>query len=229
MSLFLHKYFPQTKALQEVQSSLDVRLEQLKRDFQFRTKELARRLKSDDLAEDEWKVLTEELEKDTRTSIDLTNIASQSSKTKVSGFSILLLVVVAIIVSSVSYKYSGNFDLVKSQLSIINQLNNDPDTIAKLSSIVEKDRSQPPINDLYLALRSQVELKPNDATGWRELALFNANYGRIAEAKEAMEIAIKIDSGNLDLKIAYAQLLTQSKESDDIILAFKNYQPSINR
>ncbi|PCJ49211.1 MAG: hypothetical protein COA74_06500 [Gammaproteobacteria bacterium] len=214
--IFSHK-----KALQEVQSSLDVRLEQLKRDFQFRTKELARRLKSADLAEEEWQVLTLELEKDTRTSIDLTNIASQSSKTKVSGFFILLLVVLSIIVSGLSYKFSGNYDRVKTQSSLIKQLKNDSETIFKISSVVAKDPSQAHINDLYLALRSQVELKPQDVSTWRELALFNASYGRIAEAKETMKIALKIDSKDLDLQVVYAQLLTQSKESSDIILALK--------
>lgn len=212
---------PQKKALQDVHLSLDVRLEQLKRDFQFRTKELARRLKSNDLDEDEWKVISEELENDTRTSIDLTNTASQTSKTTSSWFFILLLVVSVIVVSAVSYKYSGTYDLAKNQLSIIKQLENDPETISRLSSIVKSDRTQQPINDLYLALRSNVEVNPKDVIAWRELALFNASYGRLTEATEAMEIALKIAPEDEDLKIAFAQILTQSKETSDIFKALK--------
>ncbi|MFT5520606.1 MAG: cytochrome c-type biogenesis protein CcmH/NrfG [Enterobacterales bacterium] len=212
---------PQKKALQDVHSSLDVRLEQLKRDFQFRTKELARRLKSNDLDEDEWKVITEELENDTRTSIDLTNIASQTSKTNSSWFFVLLLVVSVIVVSAVSYKYSGTYALSKNQLSIIKQLENDPETISKLSTIVNTDRTQERLNDLYLALRSNVEVNPTDVIAWRELAMFNVSYGRLTEATEAMEIALKIAPADLDLKIAFAQILTQSKDTNDILKALK--------
>jgi len=211
--------FPQKKALQDVQSSLDVRLEQLKREFQFRTKELARRLKSNDLAEDEWKQLSEELDTDTRTSIDLTKSASQSSKSTSSWFFILMLIATTIIVTAISYKYSGTYELSKNQLSIIKQLENDPKAIAKLSLIAEKDRSQEPINDLYLALRSKVEITPKDVAAWRDLALFNAGYGRIDEARATMEIALKITPSDEDLKIAYAQILTQSKENNDILKA----------
>ena len=66
----------QKGALAEVQTSLTVRMEQLKKDFQFRTKELARRLQSEDLAEDEWQKMTDELQMDTRASIDSTQIAN---------------------------------------------------------------------------------------------------------------------------------------------------------
>ncbi|MFT5451897.1 MAG: cytochrome c-type biogenesis protein CcmH [Enterobacterales bacterium] len=210
---------PQKKALQDVHTSLDVRLEQLKRDFQFRTKELARRLKSHDLDEDEWKLLTQELENDTRTSIDLTNIASQTSKLTTSRFFIILLVVSVVVVSAVSYKYSGTYELAKNQLSIIKQLENDPETISKLTSIAYTDKTQEPINNLYLALRSNVEVHPKDVIAWRELALFNASYGRLTEATAAMEIALKIAPADPDLQIAFAQILTQSKEPSDIIKA----------
>lgn len=206
---------PQKEALDSVQTSLHVRLEQLKKDFQFRTKELANRLQSGDLAEDEWKKLNDELQLETRSSIDSTNAASESSKTNVSPvFSLSLLVIVVGLVYG-SYYFSGTYDLASRQMEIINQLKSDPKTVDNFRQIMREERSQESINDLYMALRSKVDLLPSSVYALRELAQFNSNYGRVDEAKESLELAMDIEPNNLDIQVELAQTLIQSKDPEE--------------
>ena len=211
----------QKESLDEVSTSLSVRMEQLKNDFQFRTKELARRLKSGDLADDEWQKLSDELSLDTESSIESTESATQSSKVNVSWlFAISILIVISSIVT-ITYKYSGEYEKVSNQMTIVNQLTTDPNTIDKLTNIVQTEQTNAALDNLYLAYRSKVELLPSNTSAWRELAAFNATYRRMDEAKEAMQIAMKLEPDNLDLKIDLAQLLTTSKEKQDLFRSFK--------
>ena len=71
------------RELEAIKRSYTIREAQLKRDFQFQTKELKRRLKSGDLAEDEWQQLTNELARDTAQSLERTTSASESGTLKV--------------------------------------------------------------------------------------------------------------------------------------------------
>jgi len=209
----------QKDALDEVQDSLSNRLAQLKNDFQFRTKELARRLKSNDLAEDEWQKLSDELQLDTRTSIDSIQIATDSDKTNISWLLSIVFVIVVIAVVYVTYQFTGSYQQVKHQLEITSLLKNDAQTIDKFKKSVQTDQSQQALDDLYLALRTKVELLPSNIYSWSDLALFNANYGRIEEAREAMTVALKIEPNNIDLKIDLAQILSRSENKQDTMLS----------
>ncbi len=206
----------QKDALQEVKESLIVRMDQLKKDFQFRTKELARRLQSEDLAEDEWQTLTDELQLDTRTSIDSTQVASQSDKTKASWLTATILIIVIVGLAYITYQFSGSYEQVKAQIEITDALKNDSQTIDKLTEKVQTDKSQLALTNLYLALRTKVELLPSNSYSWRTLAMFNSSYGRIKEARAAMKMAMKLEPKNLDLKIDLSQILSRSKEQQDL-------------
>jgi len=206
----------QKGALQEVQESLVVRMEQLKNDFQFRTKELARRLQTDDLAEDEWQTLTDELQLETRTSIDATQSASDSNKTDKSWLSALIMTLIVIITAFMTYQFSGNYDQAKAQIDLSNSLKNDPQAIDKLTQTVQKEQTQQSLTNLYLALRTKVDLLPSNTYSWRSLAMFNSSYGRIKEARAAMKIAMKLEPDNIELKIDLAQILSHSKQQQDL-------------
>jgi len=211
----------QKNGLADVEESLTVRLEQLKRDFQFRTKELSRRLASGDLAQEEWQKLTDELQLDTRRSIESTTVASDSHKTNSSWLTSVGMLAFIIAIALVSYHFSGAYEQANQQSKIANLLKNDAQTIDKLSAVAQKERTQQSLNDLYLALRTKVELLPSNVYSWRELAHFNANYGRISEAKSAMDIALKIEPNNLDLKIDLAQILSQSQKKQELFASLR--------
>ncbi|MCP3673303.1 MAG: hypothetical protein GY829_02365 [Gammaproteobacteria bacterium] len=206
----------QKEALQEVKESLVVRMDQLKKDFQYRTKELARRLQSEDLAEDEWQTLTDELQLDTSTSIDFTQVASQSDKINTSWFIAGVMIIVVAGLAFFTYQFSGSYEQVKLQIDITKALNNDSETIDKLTEKVQTEKSQQALSNLYLALRTNVELLPSNTNSWRTLAMFNSTYGRINEARAAMRMAMKLEPLNVDLKIDLVQVLFRSKEQRDL-------------
>jgi len=206
----------QTSALDDVKTSLNVRMEQLKKDFQFRTKELSRRLKSADLDDDEWQKLNDELQTETQSSIDTTRIASESDNTNSSWIFALVLMAAVIALSFVLYQYSGFYEQVEKKIEISKLLEDDPLTIEKLSKKVTSVKTQDALYDLYQALRVSVELTPSDLDAWRDLASFNTDYGRISEAKAAMKVAMNIEPDNLILKIDLAQILLTSKDQKDL-------------
>jgi len=206
----------QASALQDVKVSLNVRMEQLKKDFQFRTKELSRRLKSADLAQDEWQKLNDELQAETRTSINATRLASQTEQIGVSWPISAALIIAVSIISFTTYQISGSLEQVKQQIDITNLIKEDTLAIEKLAKKVRSEKSQQALYDLYLALRTQVDLLPSDIESWRHLASFNADYGRISEARAAMKVAMKLEPDNTLLKIDLAQILLASKKQPDL-------------
>lgn len=211
----------QKEALDEVRISLSVRMDQLKKDFQFRTKELARRLKSGDLADDEWQKLNDELRLDTQASIESTQLATETSKTNISWlFAIGILLIISIIVT-VTYQYVGEYDKANNQMMIIEQLASEPNTIENLTQIARTQKDNDSLDNLYLAYRSKVELHPSSTYALRELAAFNATYGRTDEAKSAIQIALKLEPNNLDLQVDLAQILTASKDKKDLFKSFE--------
>ncbi|MCP4413776.1 MAG: c-type cytochrome biogenesis protein CcmI [Gammaproteobacteria bacterium] len=206
----------QTGALDDVKTSLNVRMDQLKKDFQFRTKELSRRLKSADLDEGEWQKLNDELQTETQSSIDTTRIASESDKTSSSWLFALILMIGIIILSFILYQYSGFQEQVEQQIKISKLLKKGTLTIEKLTNKVSSEKSQKALYDLYQALRIRVEFLPTNIEPWRDLASFNADYGRLSEAKAAMKVAMNIEPESLILKIDLAQILLTSENQQDL-------------
>ncbi len=206
----------QSTGLQEVKASLDVRLEQLRKDFQFRIRELTRRLKSADLDQDEWQKLNDELQLEMRNSIDSTMKASQSDKTSNTVVVSFVIMFSVLVISSLAYQFSGAHEQVEQQQKITDMLEKDPQAINKLSNIANFDKSLDTLHELYLALRTKVELMPSNIESWRNLASFNANYGRISEAKAAMKMAMKIEPDSILLKIDLAEILLGSSQQQDL-------------
>ncbi len=217
--LFPSQLFSQKKSLEEVDASLSLRLEQLKSEFQSRTRELARRLKSGELAEEEWQQMSQELQLDTAASIESTQLANVSKKTHTSLITGLLMIGLVALSTMAIYSFSESNELAKKQMSIISQLNKDPDFITKLSEQAETENSQEVLESLFMALRSKVDLNPEDVNSWRALAMFNSRVGRNEDAYQALRKAIKLDPSNIDIQVELAQFYASSKEENDILKA----------
>ncbi|TQV86424.1 c-type cytochrome biogenesis protein CcmI [Aliikangiella coralliicola] len=206
----------QKKSLSQVEDSLDIRLQQLKHEFQFRTRELARRLKSGDLAQEEWQQLTEELQLDTTNSIESTQLASASKKSSKSVFVGVVMLAIVVAISVASYYFSGTYERAKKQLELISQLENDPQTIANLTKVIETENNRENLEKLYLALRTKVDLSPQDIKAWRALAMFNSRVGRTEEAHQAIKKALAIDPDNIDVQLELAQLYSSTDKNEDL-------------
>lgn len=218
VALFLlpSQIFTQSNKLKEVEESLTVRLKQLKQDFQFRTKELNRRLASGDLAQQEWQQLSDELLLDTNASIESTQFAtdnSQSELSRVTGGMILLFIS---IIGILGYYFSDSRVPAQRQYQIEQRLKTEPQLIEQLSQQAEKNNDQYSMEQLFLALREKVELQPNDIDTWRALSLFNARIGRTDEALNSIKTAIANSPENIDLKVELAQLYTSAEDKETV-------------
>ena len=203
--------------LEQVTKSLDIRLLQLKRDYQFQSKELKRRLDSGDLDEEEWQSLSEELKKETAQSIASTEKAATAGSSGTNIWQFVSVVVVVAIVSYTSYYYVGFQEQQSHQSNLINMIKNDSQAIDKLKNKMSTEYNQENLDNLYLALRSNVEIAPESVNAWRDLTYFNANFRRDDEAQKTVKVALSIHPDNLDLILLKAQVLTGSNDTNEII------------
>ena len=206
----------QKQSLSSVQDSLDERMQQLKQEFQFRTKELARRLKSGDLAQEEWEELSKELELDTVTSIEATENATRSDKSSQSILAGTALVVLIGGMGTVSYYSSNDIEQIENQNKVIEAVKSDPNYITKLSQIADQKKDEKSLKTLYLALRTAADLEPEEVKHWRSLSVFNARVGRSKEAVQASNMALKLEPNNDDIKVELAQAMATSKNEGDV-------------
>jgi len=211
----------QANSLSDVESSLSNRLAQLKKDFQFRSKELARRKKLGDLADDEWQTLSNELESETLSSIESTKQAQADSIITTSWSNSIVIMIVLLSVAGVSYFQFGSYESSRQQLDLAVRINNEEDLIDTLSQTLAETKSQDAINELYLAMRTMVDIQPKNIDGWRSLAIFNSNYNRIPEALQAINQAVKLSPNDHDLIIERAHILALSENRSDLFLAFR--------
>ncbi len=211
----------QKDSLRDVDSSLTDRLEQLKKDYQFRIKELARRKKSGDLAEDEWQTLSSELELETANSIDATKLAQANTHEGKSWLSSALMVSVVSVVAVISYLYFGSFEQAKKQFDLSVRINSEANLIETLNQNLIENKNQESINMLYLAMRTKVDMMPDDVDAWRSLSIFNSSYNRIPEALNAIKFAVKLAPNDLDLKIERAHILALSEDRSDLFASFR--------
>lgn len=205
------------QSINEMEASLDTRIKQLKRDFQFQNKELKRRLKSGDLDEIEWQKLSDELKSETALSLAGTERAANRGVANRSPLVFSGLIVFAALVAFITYETVGFNDEQIQQTSVVNALKKDISAIEQYREALENEPTQDSINDYYLALRERVDLAPEDIKSWRDLTFFNANYGREDQAMETLKVAIKKHPDSLDLKVDKAQLLTITSDTDKII------------
>jgi len=207
--------FLKRKALNNVVGSLDTRLNQLKLEYQFRSKELKKRLKNGELAQEEWQQMNQELELDTAASIESTKIAKASQKTDKSIISAISMLVVICLIGLFVYQFSETRKISEQQQDMIERLKNDPTTINQLTTAVEENNSQITLEALFLALRTNVDLEPEMVKHWRALAMFNARVGRASEAYLALNKAIALEPINVDIQVELAQLYASSKNKEE--------------
>ncbi|MCW9015997.1 MAG: hypothetical protein OQJ89_03470, partial [Kangiellaceae bacterium] len=193
-----------------------IRMDQLKAEFQHRTKELGRRLKSDDLDQEEWQQLTNELQLDAQASIESTQQATRSDKIATSYLYAFAIIIAVIAIAATTYRFTESFERARGQLDVIQQLKTDPEYITKLSQKVDGESNQQNLEALYQALRTQVELEPNNINAWRSLAMFNSRVGRSEEAVTAIKQAIKMNPHNIDIQIELAQSYASSKDETEL-------------
>jgi cytochrome c-type biogenesis protein CcmH len=219
----------QKKQLQSVEDSLADRLDQLKHEFQFRTKELDRRLNNGDLAQSEWQELSNELQLDTQNAVESTQLAVRDNKSQISKVISLVILIIAIALGVGNYILTGTHKDARLQAEVIALLKSDPKGIDKLAHQAGEKLTEEQLSKLYLAMREKIELYPNDVDSWRELARFNMHYGRSDEAHRAMELALKLDPSNVDLQVDFAQLLTSSKDMNDVGEAFRKLSMIVSK
>jgi len=210
-----------SQGIADVEKSLDIRLSQLKRDFQFYTKELKRRLDSNDLDQEEWQLLTDELVKDTADSVAGTEQAAKAGEKKPLLILFVSLVTISVGIAYGSYYYSGFYAENEFRNDIIEFLKRDPQAIDKFRKGVQERQNQSAITELYVGLRSRVDIEPDSLEAWRDLSFFNASYGREKEAQQSLKIAQSLFPDNLDLKVDEAQMMTRSADTKRIIEGHK--------
>ncbi len=206
----------QSKQLNKVQASLNERMSQLKQDFQFRTKELARRLKSGDLAQEEWQELSDELEKDMLSSIEATQAATNTGISSRSVFLGGLLIVFGAAIAVISYFTSNNIELLDMHKQVVNAVKTDPTYITTLSKKADESRDRESLEKLYLALRTKADIEPNNVNNWRAISVFDSRLGRTRESIQAANMALAIEPNNQDIKVELAQALATSENDDDV-------------
>jgi cytochrome c-type biogenesis protein CcmH len=216
--------FVQKKNLQAVEDSLSTRMQQLKQDFQFRTKELARRLKSNELAQEEWQALTSELQLDTTAAIESTKKASNASLSGTSPLTAIILLILSLAIGIGMYQYSGGKAMAEQQIEMLERLKSDPETITKIAKQMESTKdnavdSKQILEELFLALRSQIDIHPNDASVWRAFAMFSTRVGRNEEAATALNRAMRLEPNNVDIQVELAQLYASSKDPKEKMIA----------
>ncbi len=209
------------QSLKEVDDSLAIRMKQLKRDFQFQTKELKRRLDSGDLAESEWQTLTDELKKETALSLAGTERAAKQGRSHATPVVLVTLLVLMGIIAYISYQYTGFQEQQINQSRLIKLVKNDANAITTLREQLRENPDQSKMTDLYLALRSRIDVAPESIEAWQQLSFFNASLGRDDEAMKTIDIAMRKHPDSLDLKVDKAQLLTNASDSQAIIEGHK--------
>jgi len=206
----------QKKSLSSVQDSLDQRMTQLKQEFQFRTKELARRLKSGDLAQEEWEELSKELELDTVASIEATESATRADKSSQSIVVGSLLVIVIGALGTISYYTSNDIEKNESQNKVVEAIKSDANYISSLRVTANEKKDEKSLKALYLALRVAVDIQPNEVENWRELSVFSTRVGMTKDAIEAANMALEIEPDNDSIRVELAQAMATSKDENDV-------------
>ncbi|WP_428771639.1 c-type cytochrome biogenesis protein CcmI [Vibrio sp.] len=89
----------------------------------------------------------------------------------------------------------------------------------KLMSPEARNMTEQELTDLSLALRTQLHKKPDDAAGWLLLGRLSMATRDLNTAIDSMARAYKLDGGNEDIQLGYAQALMSSRDEADQTLA----------
>lgn len=98
---------------------------------------------------------------------------------------------------------------IESLRSFASRIEGKREMIASLGqeqSAPETTGGLPDVDTMMERLRERLKAKPDDVKGWMTLGWAYANTGKYAEAVTAYETALKLDSGNDEIKSALADV-----------------------
>ncbi|CAH0525240.1 c-type cytochrome biogenesis protein CcmI [Vibrio hippocampi] len=156
----------------------------------------------------------QDLEQDLKQSL-LDDIPEQTQRqqTRISSKAVLMLSTVLIVVLSYGmYWYFGGLNKVQHWQEVSSNL---PELSKKLMPGSNEPLTDDEMQDLTLALRTQLHYKPNDSTGWMLLGRIAIANRNVTTAIDAMEKAYRLKSDDGDIKLGYAQALMMSQEEMD--------------
>lgn len=160
----------------------------------------------------------QELEQDLKQSLlDDIPEQKQQQQTRVSSKMVLALSILLIVAISYGTYWSfGGISKVQHWQQVTANL---PELSKKLMPGATEPLTEDEMQDLTLALRTQLHYSPNDSTGWLllgRLALANRN---VTTAIDAMEKAYRLQPEDSDIKLGFAQALMMSQQEMDQIQA----------
>ncbi len=199
------------KDIEWVSRSFDIRIQQLKFDYQFRLKELSRRLKADFFNEQECQQLSQELDDETASSLESMTALKSLPETRPSLTGLLLALLMVGGLAVVIYWQVGQPDLVDERAELRTLLDQNPKALDYLNRQASKQGDIEAVKQLLLAARMQLDIKPFDPVVWMEYGEIQSRLGRFDRAVNAMEKALQLDPENNQIKLALAQVLPKLK------------------
>ncbi len=191
----------------EIENSFATRQHQLKSDYQFRRKELARRYKIADIDAEELSQLQDELDRETASSIQHAKIKSNSGIFNPSLLFGLLLTGSIVAASFYTYLYVGNPELAAERSKLLDMLAQNPNTIEYLSEQAKTQKNRQSALELLHAARLLIEVKPFAPSSWLQYGEVEASFGRIDQAVIAFRRARQLDPENNQIKLALSRAL----------------------
>ncbi len=203
--------FDKTQSLERVGLSLDVRLQQLKQDYQFKSKEFKRRLTAGELDDSEWQQLNDELRSEVATSIELTQSNRTTKNVQKSPITAIIMMLLVTVMAFGVYQLTGAATQVSEQFEMARQLSDNPDFISQLENEAVKKNDEASIAELLGAVRLQVEISPEKASSWLDYGRIYTRIGRHEEALEALYKARDLDANNSEISLQLAQSMASSE------------------
>jgi len=206
-------YFVKSDALAKVSHSLDNRLQQLKQNYQFELKELRRRKSVGDIDEAEYLQLQSEIKSEITSSLESTQKEKSSMNDRPSVLMALVLVILMAGLALPIYHLTGQPSYVPESRNIRQFVLSDSHYIEGLQEKAYKSNEDPKVlYHLLLAIRLQIELKPNDVKSWLEYGRVYSRLGETQPAIDALSKARKLDPDNVEVQLELAQTMAYAED-----------------
>jgi cytochrome c-type biogenesis protein CcmH len=199
------------KQLNQIHDSFATRQQQLKSDYQFRRKELLRRLKVEDINQQELSELNDELDRETSSSIEKAKSKSSTGILKPSLLVGLIITLVIVNFAGVNYWNYGNPEFYMEREKLLEMLSQNPSTIAYLSKQAATQKNRESALELLHAARLLIEIKPFSPQSWLQFGEVEASFGRMEIATSAFRKALQLDPKNTEIKLALSRSLLSSE------------------
>ncbi len=201
--------------LKKVGFSLDNRMVQLKQNYQFELKELNRKVHMAEIDDSEYEQFLNELKTETASSVDATQKDKSTMNVGKSKLMIVAIMIFTLVTGTSLYYQTGEMDYAENSANISKFLLADPNYVdSLLEKASENNNDQKALNDLLLAVRLQVELKPKEAKTWSEYGRVYSRLGESDQAVKAFNKARQLDPSNAEIQLELAQTLASSDNSE---------------